>query len=100
MAMFPPMPRRKITYRTSSVRTTSTAPVIKRALPLLFVLAVCAAPALAARKTDPPVPVSVILAAYDKATHADDVKTIETIGTIKGEGLVGDFHEWRDEHNE
>jgi hypothetical protein len=98
--MFPPMPRRKITCRTSSVRTTSTAPVIKRALPLLFVFAVCAAPALAARKSEPAVPVPIILAAYDKATHADDVTTIETVGTIKGEGLTGDFHEWRDEHNE
>lgn len=36
-----------------------------------------------------------ILAAYQRATHGLDVKTIETSGTIDGGGLSGDFHSWR-----
>ena len=37
----------------------------------------------------------MILAAYDRATHAADFATIETGGTVSGEGLTGDFHRWR-----
>jgi hypothetical protein len=37
-----------------------------------------------------------MLAAYDRATHGSDVQTVETAGTIAGEGLTGSFHSWRD----
>lgn len=53
-----------------------------------------------AARRDDPVPVAAILAAYDRATHAEDVTTIETAGTIEGEGLTGDFHSWRSGENE
>lgn len=49
---------------------------------------------------DPAVTVPTILAAYGRATHAADVATIETVGTIEGEGLTGDFHSWRARENE
>jgi predicted aspartyl protease len=46
------------------------------------------------------VPVATILAAYDKATHADDVKTFAAEGTLSGEGLTGTFRIVRDGANE
>jgi predicted aspartyl protease len=46
------------------------------------------------------VPVATILAAYDKATHADDVKTFAAEGTLSGEGLTGTYHIVRDGLNE
>ena len=48
----------------------------------------------AAGRPAPPadrVPVTTILAAYDRATHADDVKTYVAEGTLAGEGLTGTF---------
>ena len=42
-----------------------------------------------------PPPIATILAAYERATHSADVDTVETSGTITGEGLTGDFHSWR-----
>ncbi len=51
-------------------------------------------PAAAVRPADAP-SIAAIFAAYDRATHAADVATIETEGTLGGEGLTGDFHSWR-----
>ncbi|MDQ6944562.1 MAG: hypothetical protein M3169_18845, partial [Candidatus Eremiobacteraeota bacterium] len=45
-------------------------------------------------------PVATILAAYDKATHADDVKTFAAEGTLSGEGLTGTYRIVRDGVNE
>jgi hypothetical protein len=44
--------------------------------------------------------VSTILAAYDRATHADDVTTFVAEGTLAGEGLTGTFRVVRDGANE
>jgi hypothetical protein len=44
---------------------------------------------------DAPPPVATILAAYDRATHGSDVDTVESSGSISGEGLTGEFHSWR-----
>jgi predicted aspartyl protease len=55
---------------------------------------VCATAAVA-RAVDEAPPVATILAAYARATHGVDVDTIETAGTIAGEGLTGEFHSWR-----
>jgi hypothetical protein len=52
-------------------------------------------PVSASNAPEAPVPVETILAAYDRATHAADVATIESEGTISGEGLTGAFHSWR-----
>jgi predicted aspartyl protease len=41
------------------------------------------------------VAVATILNAYDRATDAQDITTLETAGTVSGEGLNGDFHSWR-----
>jgi hypothetical protein len=49
----------------------------------------------AARASDDAPPIATILAAYEKATHAVDFDTIETRGTLSGEGLTGEFHSWR-----
>jgi len=65
----------------------------------LAIVMLCA-PAHASRGDQPAVLVPQILAAYDRATHADDVQTIETVGTIAGSGLTGAFHSWRDGENE
>jgi len=46
------------------------------------------------------VPVATILAAYDRATHADEVKTFVAEGTLVGEGLTGTFRIVRDGVNE
>jgi len=46
------------------------------------------------------VPVATIIAAYDKATHADDVKTFAAEGTLSGEGLSGTYRIVRDGKNE
>jgi hypothetical protein len=48
-----------------------------------------------ARAADAPPDVATILAAYDRATNAADAATIETEGTLSGQGLTGDFHSWR-----
>ncbi len=45
-------------------------------------------------------PVVTILAAYDKATHADDVKTFVSEGTLSGEGLTGTYRIVRDGVNQ
>jgi predicted aspartyl protease len=60
------------------------------------VLLVCAllVPAAATRADDVTVP--MILAAYDRATHSDDMRTFVAEGTVAGEGLSGTFHSWRD----
>ena len=36
-----------------------------------------------------------ILAAYARATHGVNVDTVETSGTIGGDGLTGTSHSWR-----
>ncbi|HYZ16599.1 MAG TPA: aspartyl protease family protein [Candidatus Acidoferrum sp.] len=51
-------------------------------------------PAAATRADDVSVP--MILAAYDRATHSDDIRTFVAEGTVAGEGLTGTFHSWRD----
>jgi len=53
-----------------------------------------------ARSSEPDVPVATILAAYDRATHADDVATYLAEGTLQGEGLSGTFRSVRDGTNE
>jgi len=85
------IPKHAITSRTSSAHSTVTAPHRKRVAAALALALLGGAPATAA---DPP-DVATILAAYDRATNATDVATIETEGTITGEGLSGDFHSWR-----
>ncbi len=45
-------------------------------------------------------PVSDILAMYARATRDADVKSLESTGTVTGEGLSGDFHSWRAGPNE
>jgi hypothetical protein len=57
-------------------------------------LLVCT-PARALRASDATVPLATIFAAYQRATHTSDIATLETSGTIVGEGLDGDFHSWR-----
>jgi hypothetical protein len=58
-------------------------------------------PANAASRRDPTdVPVATILAAYDRATRSDTVKTYIADGTLQGEGLRGTFHVVRDGTNE
>jgi hypothetical protein len=52
------------------------------------------------RAVDAAPPIATILAAYARATHSVDVATIETEGTISGEGLTGTFHTWRDDTRE
>jgi hypothetical protein len=52
-------------------------------------------PTAAVRSANVPTDVATILAAYGRATNAADVATIETEGTVSGEGLTGDFHSWR-----
>lgn len=53
-----------------------------------------AAPA-AAKRAEPDVPVATILSAYDRATHAADMKSYVAEGTLVGEGLTGTFKTWR-----
>jgi len=53
-----------------------------------------------ARAVDVAPPVAAVLDAYARATHGIDVATIETSGTIVGEGLTGTFHTWRDDTRE
>src|ERR1700738_807208 len=93
----PRMPKRRVTSRTSSPRPTSTAAA--SALAALAALLIFCAPA-AARRDEPNVPVTTILAAYDRATHADEVKTFFAEGTLQGEGLTGTFRTVRDGVNE
>ena len=45
-------------------------------------------------------PVATIVAAYDRATHADEVKTFAAEGTLAGQGLTGSFRIVRDGTNE
>jgi hypothetical protein len=47
-----------------------------------------------AARPEPP-SLATIFAAYDRATHAPDITTLETEGTLTGEGLSGTFHRWR-----
>jgi predicted aspartyl protease len=46
------------------------------------------------------VPVTTIIAAYDRATHADEMKTFAAEGTLAGQGLTGTFRVVRDGTNE
>jgi hypothetical protein len=46
------------------------------------------------------VPVATIVAAYDRATHADDIRTFFAEGTLAGNGLSGSFRIVRDGTNE
>ncbi len=39
--------------------------------------------------------VTQILAAYQTATNDSGVQSFESLGTVAGEGLSGDFHSWR-----
>ncbi|MEA2688957.1 MAG: hypothetical protein QOD51_1564, partial [Candidatus Eremiobacteraeota bacterium] len=45
-------------------------------------------------------PVTTIIAAYDRATHADEMKTFAAEGTLAGQGLTGTFRVVRDGTNE
>lgn len=63
-------------------------------------MALACAPGSIARALDAAPPVTTILAAYSRATHGVDVATIETAGTISGEGLTGTFHSWRSDTRE
>jgi predicted aspartyl protease len=63
-------------------------------------VAALASPAAAKRAADDDVPVATILLAYDRATHADDVKTLVAEGTLSGEGLTGTYRIVRDGLNE
>jgi hypothetical protein len=94
------IPRRKITCRTFSVRSTVTAPSRNRARVAAALIALACIPAPFARAADVAPPIATILAAYARATHSVDVATIETTGTIAGEGLTGEFHTWRDDTHE
>jgi len=88
------MRKRATTFKTSSVRSTGIGVSKRVVIALAFGALVCA-PALAAAPADPPVSLAVIFAAYDRATHAADLTSIESEGTVTGEGLTGDFHSWR-----
>jgi predicted aspartyl protease len=46
------------------------------------------------------VPVATIVAAYDRATHADEIATLHAEGTLTGEGLTGTFRLVRDGTNQ
>lgn len=59
-----------------------------------------AAAPVSATRNDAEVPVTTILAAYERATHADDIATYVADGTLSGEGLAGIFHIVRDGTNE
>lgn len=63
---------------------------------MLCLLLAPASAAFARRAAPPEVPVAAILAAYDRATHADDVNTLSSDGTLSGEGLTGTFHTVRE----
>src|SRR5260370_11422449 len=93
-ATYRPTWRRRITSPTSWLRSKSivTASVAFAALVLLAV-------PTSAKRTEPDVPVATILTAYDRATHADDVKTFASEGTLAGEGLTGTFRTVRDGTN-
>lgn len=60
----------------------------------LGLAALFCAPAVARHGAET-VAVSTILHAYGRATDARDITTLETAGTVTGEGLSGDFHSWR-----
>lgn len=95
------MQKRRTTFKTSSARTTSIAQAVRRANVVRFgLLAAAFLVTSGARAPEPSVAVTTILAAYDRATHAEDVDTLESSGTIAGEGLTGDFHTWRAQANE
>jgi hypothetical protein len=97
--MFRRIPKPAPTFKTSSARSTATA-LRKR---VLGALALATFACLAARPlgaADAGVPLATIFAAYERATHASDVATLETAGTIAGEGLDGEFHSWRSGENE
>jgi hypothetical protein len=101
--MFRRTPRRRATSKTSSARSTSIAhnsPSPKRFVLAAALIAFACAPGSIARAVDAAPPVATILAAYARATHGVDVATIETEGTITGEGLAGSFHTWREDTRE
>jgi len=58
------------------------------------------APVAAARVTESEVSVATILAAYDRATHADDLTSFVAEGTLAGEGLTGTYRVVRDGVNQ
>ncbi|MDB5028825.1 MAG: hypothetical protein JWO66_2514, partial [Candidatus Eremiobacteraeota bacterium] len=76
--------------KTYSLRSTSIAALVSALLTLAFV------PAAAKAAPDPVVPVTSIVQAYDRATHADEVKTYAAEGTLIGNGLTGTFKIVRD----
>jgi predicted aspartyl protease len=57
-----------------------------------------AAPAVPAADAAPPV--TEILARYEGATRDAGVQSFESSGTVRGEGLTGEFHSWRAGPNE
>lgn len=89
------MPRRRTTCRTSSVRSTATARNRNGVRLAAALIALAGTAALPARAVDEPPPIAAILDAYGRATHGVDAATIETSGTISGDGLNGTFHSWR-----
>jgi hypothetical protein len=92
--MFRRTPRRKATSRTSSAHSTNTARNRNRAALAALIALLCAVGATARAADDTP-SIAVILAAYDRATHSTDVDTLESSGSVAGEGLTGEFHSWR-----
>jgi hypothetical protein len=89
------MRKRRTTFKTFSVRSTAIA-VNKRFAFAVALGALIGAPSFGvARASDQPASIDAIFAAYDRATHAADIATIESEGTVSGEGLSGEFHSWR-----
>ncbi len=85
--------------KTSSGRTRATARPERLLAAALALLALACAPAAAGRD-DASAPVAGILAAYERATGAQEIARIETSGTLSGEGLTGTFHSWRNGSDE
>jgi hypothetical protein len=89
------MPRRKVTSKTSSVRSTNIARNRSRFFLASALIALSCATSAIARAGDDPPAIATVLAAYARATHGSDVDTVETSGTLSGEGLTGEVHSWR-----
>jgi len=89
------MRKRRTTSKTSSVRTRSIARAKRALLVLLGALALATSPALARR--DAPPAIAEVFARYARASGSDRApQTFETAGTLRGDGLAGTFHTWRD----
>jgi len=93
------MRKRRTTSKTSSVRTRSIARGRRALLVFLGALALATSPALARRDATPAI--ADVFARYARASGADRAPaSLETAGTLRGDGLDGSFHSWRDGTNE